>query len=273
MTVGDAHCHLADLPEPDEAVAEARAAGVSVLLAVSMTPDDALLTLDLKRRHPGVVLAGVGLHPSRVPGLTDEQAAAELGLVAERVKAADFVGEIGLDYRDAPDSVDQRRQREILDRLLDVAERARLPVNMHSRRADGEIVDIAAAFTGRTGLPALLHWFTHSRRLARRCADAGVYISAGPSIQIDPTQARVARAIDPDLVLVETDSPVEYAGVRASPAWAQRVAQALAAARGESPDRLRERLSANLGRYLGREISPVPPAPTPDPSGRGRPRT
>ena len=252
MTVGDAHCHLADLENPDAALAEARGAGVSAILAVSMTPDDALRSLELKRRHPGLVFAGVGLHPSRVPGLSDEEAAAELGLVADGVGAADFVGEIGLDYKDAPDAPDQRRQREILDRLLDLAERARLPVNMHSRRADGEIVDIAAAFTARTGLPALLHWFTHSIRLARRCAGAGVFISVGPSIEIDPAQSRVARAIDPEFLLVETDSPVEYAGVRAAPSWAPRVARALAAARGESPDRVGERLSVNLARYLGR---------------------
>jgi TatD DNase family protein len=254
--VADAHCHLADLDDPDAAVAEAAAAGVGAILAVSMAPEDAARILDLKRRHPGAVLAGVGLHPSRVPGIGDEEAAAELALVAERAPLADVIGEIGLDYKDAAAAIDQRRQREILERLLDIAERSRLPVNMHTRRADSDLLDAARAFTRRTGLPALLHWFTHSRKLARRCGEAGIFISVGPSIEIDEKQAEVARSIDPDLLLVETDSPVAYAGREARPAWAARVTAALAAARGEDREVLAARLSSNLARYLKAGAAP-----------------
>ena len=258
VTVGDAHCHLADLPDPDAAVAGAADAGVARILAVAMGPGDGARVLELKRRHPGSVLAGAGLHPSRVPRISDAEASTELALVAERAGQADFIGEIGLDYKDAPDAESRRRQREILERLLDIAEHARLPVNMHTRRADRDLVEVARSFTRRTGLPALLHWFTHSRGLARRCGEAGIYISAGPSIEIDTEQARVAGVIAPDFLLVETDSPVEYAGRAANPAWASRVSEALAAARGEDPASLRTRLAANLERYLAAGRNPTP---------------
>ena len=79
---------------------------------------------------------------------------------------------------------------------------------------------------------------------------AGVYISVGPSIEIDPRQAQVTRAIDPSFLLVETDSPVEYAGHSARPAWAERVAKALAEARREDLTELKQRLAVNLTRYL-----------------------
>jgi TatD DNase family protein len=249
--IADAHCHLADLGDPDAALTAAATAGTGPILAVSMGPEDAARVLELKRRHSGVVLAGIGLHPSRVPEISDEQAAAELRLVAERAAEADFIGEIGLDYKDAADPLQQRRQREILERMLEIAEQMRLPVSMHTRRADSELLGTARAFTARTGLAANLHWFTHSKKLAWRCAEAGVYISAGPSVEIDPRQLDVARAIAPDLLLVETDSPVVYAGREASPAWAPRVAAVLAEARGEDLEAFRERLAANLARYLG----------------------
>lgn len=248
--VPDAHCHLADLPDPDAAVATARKAGAGPVLAVAMGPEDGARVLELKARHPGMVLAGVGLHPSRVPEISDEEAAQELRLLAERAPQADFVGEIGLDYKDARDSGEQRRQREILERLLDIAEHARLPVNMHTRRADRELVEIAAAFTARTGLGALLHWFTHSKKLAWRCADAGIVVSAGPSIEIHRDQLDVARAVARDLVLVETDAPVEYGGQRAEPAWTPRVAARLARERGEDEKEFASLLGSNLSRYL-----------------------
>ena len=82
--VADAHCHLADLPDPDAAVEAAAAAAAGPILAVAMGPDDGSRVLELKAHHPGMVLAGIGLHPSRVPEITDEEAAGELKLVAER---------------------------------------------------------------------------------------------------------------------------------------------------------------------------------------------
>lgn len=249
--VADAHCHLADLSDPSAALRDADTAAVTPILAVSMGPDDGARVLDLKASHPGLVRAGVGLHPSRVPSLTDAEIDSEIGLVEQRTDAADFVGEIGLDYKDAADEYQRSRQRAALERLLEIARRAGRPVNLHTRRADRELVELAAAFTARTGLPAILHWFTHSRRLAARCGDAGVYISVGPSIEIDPEQAAVAKGIAGEFLLVETDSPVVYGGAAASPAWARRVMLRLADVRGEDPGRLEESLARNMSRYLG----------------------
>jgi len=250
--IPDAHCHLADLPDPGASIDAAWKAGVGPILGVAMAPADAEVVMRMRDLHPGGVLAGVGLHPSRVPGLTDAQIDAEIGILEGRAADADFIGEIGLDFKDATDAAQQARQRETLVRLLEVAAAAGRPVNLHTRRADRLLVSTAAEFTRRTGIAALLHWFTHSIPLAAECARAGLYISAGPSILSDPLQADVARAIDGDLLLVETDSPVVYAGAAARPDWAVRVAGRLAALRGETPDEMAARLSRNLARYLGR---------------------
>jgi len=250
--VPDAHCHLTTLPDAEAAVVEAIAAGVTPILAVAMEPAEFAPGFALRRRFPGHVLAGVGIHPSRVPTLDDAALATELAAVECAAAAADFVGEVGLDYKDAPDAAQQHRQREALDRQLSIAEARRLPVNLHTRRADSDLIAVAANFTRRTGIPALLHWFTHSRKLARQATEAGLYLSAGPSILFDPRQAEVAAAIEPDFLLVETDSPVAYGGEPAKPAWALRVATALARARGDAIEVMQARLTANLARFMYR---------------------
>jgi TatD DNase family protein len=250
--VPDAHCHLAALPDAEAAVLEAIAAGVTPILAVAMEPAEFAAGFALRSRFPGHVLAGVGIHPSRVPMLDDAALAAELAEVEGAAAEADFVGEVGLDYKDAPEPFQQKRQREALDRQLAIAEDRMLPVNLHTRRADSDLLAVATAFTRRTGLPALLHWFTHSRRLAHHGTEAGLFISVGPSILIDPRQAQVAVEIDPDFLLVETDSPVAYGGESACPAWAVRVAAALAHVRGEDLDVMQARLTANLARFMHR---------------------
>jgi len=112
--IPDAHCHLAMLPDPESAIEEAIAAGVGPILAVAMTPAEFAPGLALRLRFPGQVLAGVGIHPSRIPALDEAVLADELAAVERTAAEADFIGEIGLDYKDAPEPAQQRRQRDAL---------------------------------------------------------------------------------------------------------------------------------------------------------------
>jgi len=250
ITIPDAHCHLSLLSDPERAVEEAVAAGVSPILAVSMDADEAEAVLRLRDRLRPHVLAGAGLHPSRIVELTPDEQEEHLRRVEQLASEADFIGEIGLDWKDAREEPLQARQREALDRQLAAARTHGRPVNLHTRRADRELIEIAARFRAETGLDALIHWFTHSRKLARVCAEQGLFISAGPSILVSAEQAEVAAAIEATLLLVETDSPVEYGSLgSARPALAARVCSELAALRADPA--LHERLASNLARWRG----------------------
>ena len=251
--IPDAHCHLDQLDDADGAVAEAEAAGTGPILAVSMDSISAERILILRQRHPGLVLAGIGLHPSRVPEILPDEMRHEMRRLEALLPSADFIGEIGLDHKDALTEEDRARQREALSIQLGWAEECRLPVNLHSRRADREVLEAAIAFRERTGLGALMHWFTHSKKLARLCALQGIFISAGPSVLIDPSTAGVAAQIADAILLVETDSPVEYgAQGPARPSWAPRVLARLAELRGVTSESLVRIVGGNLSDYLGR---------------------
>ena len=247
--IPDVHCHLEALADADAAVEEAAAAGVGPIVAVGMRAESSTRSLVLRDRHPGRVLAAVGLHPSEIPALDDATLQRELDFVHAALGSADVLGEVGLDYKDAADERERERQREALHAQLEWAAALGKPVTVHCRRAERDIVEICAAFAARTGLGVELHWFTHSQKLARRCAEAGLYV-AGPSILHDPAQAEVARAIGADWLLVETDSPVEFGGAPARPAWAARVAAHLANLRGVLLAELTATLQANLRGWL-----------------------
>jgi TatD DNase family protein len=249
--IPDAHCHLDQVPDPDSAIDEAAEAGVGPILAVSMDAASAERILELRERHTGRVLAGVGLHPSRVAEMSADDQEREMRVLESLVAHADFVGEIGLDYKDAT-TVEQRgRQRDALARQLEWASTWGRPVNLHSRRADREVLDAAIAFRQRTGRGAVMHWFTHSKKLARLCAEHGIFISAGPSVLVDPRTRDVAAAIDMSILLVETDAPVVYGGEgEAHPAWARRVLENLAEARQVPPDELDRLVGENMKRFF-----------------------
>jgi TatD DNase family protein len=249
VEVPDVHCHLESLADAAGAVEEAAACGVGPIVAVGMLEES---SLELRQCFPDRVLAAVGLHPSEVPALDERTLQRELDFVEGALPQADALGEVGLDYKDAADEAQRRRQRDVLETQLAWAAASHKPVNMHCRRAERDIVTIAAEFARRTRLGVNLHWFTHSEKLVHECAAAGLFISAGPSILHDAAQARVAAAIHADYLLLETDSPVVYAGWAARPAWAIRVALQLAIVRGESLGDLAARLQRNFGHYMQR---------------------
>lgn len=254
--IPDAHCHLDQVPDPLVALDTALAAGVGPILAVSMDAVAAESILALKVRHRGQVLAGIGLHPSRVTELDSAGQEWQLRQLEICLGEADFVGEIGLDFKDALTDIDRDRQRDAFERQLAWAADRRLAVNCHSRRADRAVLEATIEFRRKTGLGVLMHWFTHSTKLARTCAQEGIFISPGPSVLIDPRTAEVARRIEKEILLLETDSPVVYGDLgSARPSWAARVMTRLAGIRECEEAVLSETLRTNLNRYMGRRAS------------------
>lgn len=251
LWIPDAHCHVDLLADPERAIDAALEAGVRPLLAVGMQQASSERLLELRPQYAGALLVAVGLHPSEIPALAADELQAELDFVEATLAGADALGEVGLDFRDAREEIQRERQREALEIQLQWAERDRKPVSAHCRRAEREIVQRLAQFVERSGLGANLHWFTHSEKMARLCGEQSLFISPGPSILHSEPQAAVAGRIASPFLLVETDSPVEFEGEPAQPAWARQVAEHLARIRGVPFEELAGLLQENFRRYCG----------------------
>ncbi|MBN1424940.1 TatD family hydrolase [Candidatus Fermentibacteria bacterium] len=251
IVLADAHCHLDQLPDLDAAMAAATDVGVMRMLACSEDEASMRATLHLADRFPETVVPGIGLHPAALVQQSDAAVEAGLAFLCANLHRVAFVGEVGLDYLHAATPAQRQRQHEVLMRQLDVAGRNRLPVCLHSRRAQRETLTIAAQFRKVWGVPALLHWFTHSTKLiGHACAASGIYVSAGPSVLINPSILSVAATVRLDRLLVETDSPVPYGGEPSRPAWIPRIVHALAAVHGMDDEALAVILDENLDRFL-----------------------
>lgn len=209
--------------------------------------------LDLKARYPEFIRAGLGLHPAEAMHLSLEQIAAAYRFMENHLDEADMVGEIGLDYKYAETTEQKEFQARVLQDQLRLAERFRKGVNLHSRRALRETMEAAAAFAKSTGLPALLHWFTHSSKLIRQAAGHGIFVSAGPAVLYSKQTLETARAIPLDNLVLETDTPVPFGGVSARPHQVADVARALSEAQGVPLNDLARNTYANSLRLLGSE--------------------
>lgn len=247
----DSHCHLEQLSDPGAALKRAFDVGVHRVVAMSEDEASVDVILQLKSRYPEQVLVGVGLHPMLVPERSRESIFQALEKVEITARRADVIGEIGLDFKFAVTGEQQKIQRLVLDRQMTIAAINKKPVNLHSRWALRETMNAAIEFTRDTGLGAQLHWFTQSKKLIRLTNRVGVYVSVGPSLLHSAEARSVAASVDRHLLLLETDSPVEFEDGPAEPAWTARVAEVVAQLWQCDLKEVSRQTEENFRRYLG----------------------
>ena len=249
MSLIDCHCHLYALGRVETAILRARDAGVTKAVVVSEDQPSMEQTLQLRDAFPEFILPGLGIHPVNVSSMSPQEWERAFFFLKSHAQEASCIGEIGLDFKYATTEKEQEKQRKALHAQMEVAADNHLPINLHSRRALRQTMEEAIAFHRNTGLPALLHWFAHSEKLLTRTNTEGIFVSVGPSILFSDEALNLAFAIDPQLILVETDTPVPFKGKPSNPAWAAEVAEKLIT---NHPHRqlTKEKLFDNAQRYL-----------------------
>ncbi|HEY1369862.1 MAG TPA: TatD family hydrolase [Gaiellaceae bacterium] len=238
----DTHAHLDGCSLPPAALVErALAAGVDRIVTVGSGLDSCRAALAAADEHRGV-FAALGIHPHQA-GNGDAARLDELEELLGHERAV-AVGETGLDY--FRDYAPRERQRELFARQLELAERLRKPVVIHTRAADEDTLAALAGFQG----DVVLHCFS-SPGLLPQALGRGWYVSfAGNVTYPKADDLRVAATeVPPERLLAETDcpylAPQPVRGRENEPANVVHTLAALAQARGESTDELAARIDAS----------------------------
>ena len=242
----DTHAHLMDAAfdlDRDQVVARANAAGVTRMVLVGYDRPSSSAAVELARRVSGA-RAAVGIHPNSAA----EASEADFDAVAELAAAPEVVaiGETGLDYY--RDHTPPERQRQAFQWHLRLAEERQLPVIVHNRQTENDVVAATAAHAAR----GILHCFssTDAGYLERMLA-LGYFVSfAGPLTfkNAAPLRAMV-QCVPVERLLVETDcpylAPTPHRGRRNEPAFVRDTAACLAQIVGVSFEAIVERLWTN----------------------------
>jgi TatD DNase family protein len=237
----DTHAHLDALDDAAGAIARARDAGVSRIVAIGSGAASTRATLAIAQDENGVSVAA-GVHPHQA---ADGEPVDHL--LDERIVA---VGEIGLDfYRDyAPHD----EQRQVFERQLELAAEHRKPVIIHSRAADDETAAMLAGFDGTV----VLHCFS-SPGLLPVALERRYYVSFAGNVTYPkaPELRDAARGVPADRILAETDcpylAPQPVRGKRNEPAYVVHTIASLAETRGDDPDELARRIDENASTAFG----------------------
>lgn len=230
----DSHCHLDYFAnEFDEVLERAEAAGVTRMLTIATNVRKAAVYRELAERDPRVWFT-IGTHPLHVSEEADVT-------VDEIVALTDHprcvgVGEAGLDYfhdRDPPEL-----QKAVFRTNIAAARITGLPLVIHARKADDDMIAILREEMAKGPFKALLHCFSSGPELARVGVELGLYVSFSGILTFKNSEEirEVAASVPAERLLVETDAPylapTPFRGKRCEPAYTAHTARVLAEVRG-----------------------------------------
>ncbi|AEV37653.1 hydrolase, TatD family protein [Pseudovibrio sp. FO-BEG1] len=257
----DSHCHL-DFPdfaeERDQIIERAHEAGVKLMVTICTRVRKFEQIKEIAEAYDSVYCS-VGTHPHQAGEETDVTAE-ELIELSKHPKVV-AIGEAGLDY--FYDNASPEDQEKVLRTHIKAARETQLPLVIHSRDADDDMMRILEEEMKIGAFPALLHCFSSGKELAMKGLELGLYVSFSGILTFKrSTELReIAAELPIDRLLVETDAPYlapqPWRGKRNEPAYVAHTNKVLAEALGVSEEEMAEATTQNFLRLFSKVPQPV----------------
>ena len=246
----DSHCHLIYFSDDEisEVMSRAERNDVKVLHNICVSLDDVPRLLKISSSHEAVY-SSIGIHPLDATIERGECIEVEKLIELTKDQKVISIGETGLDFYKSDNKDNQKKS------FLSHIEAARiteLPLVIHTRNADNEIIDVLKSEIKKGDFDGVMHCFASSKELAYQAIDLGLYISFSGIITFKNANLlrEIARDVPHEYVLVETDSPYlspePYRGKKNEPAMVKYVVDCLAKLWNKSPNEVAEITTDNF---------------------------
>lgn len=254
----DTHCHL-DFPEFDAdrpmVIGNAKKAGVKKFVNPGADFYSSKRAVELATKNPGVLFAGVGLHPYEaqhnwdvgdlekmiiesnhvIPGLTRNPSSRkpDPGSEAGMTQTVVAIGECGLDYHQYGDENalgKKDNQKRLFEAQLELAGKYNLPVIMHVRDA---FDDFFRVIDSQTSLPrGVIHCFSGGNQDIRMADERKFLVGIDGNVTYSKQLWLTVPQIPLRMFLLETDSPLlppaPHRGTRNEPKYIPLIAEKIA---------------------------------------------
>ncbi len=250
----DTHLHLDDPRyEGDlkEVIGRARESGVEAMINVGTDLDGCRKSLELAEAYD-FIYAAIGIHPHYVEN-TDSRILSELKKFGKEKKVV-AIGEIGLDYY--RDLSPRDKQKEIFIKLIYLAKDSGLPVMIHCREAEEDIMKILDQEKIRE-FGGVMHCFSGDNDLAGRVLDLGMAISFAGQVTFPNAEnlRGVLKEVPLEKLLLETDAPYlapqVTRGKRNEPAFIKYTAEEIARVKDVKVEDLARVTTENAKKLFG----------------------
>ncbi len=202
----DSHCHLNFSNLSNDLlniIKRCKDSGVSKLLSINTKPQEFENHLDIIKDFKNIFIS-YGIHPQEINNesiLSFEDL--EKQIINPQLIA---LGETGLDYYHSTEF--KEKQIEIFESHIEASKLFDLPIIIHQRNSEKEIVEILKKYNNDK-LKVVFHCFTGSKELLDFCLENNYYISLSGIVTFKNAfdLREVISKASPELLLIETDSP------------------------------------------------------------------
>jgi TatD DNase family protein len=259
----DTHCHLDGQEfeaDRDDVVQRARAAGCDRIFLPAIDLSSCKTVLDTCQHYPDYCYPMLGLHPEEVHADWSQQLESIWHIVSLQHSASAIlaIGEVGLDFYWSREF--EQQQLEAFEEQVRWAVDMQLPLMIHCRKAQNELVAILKRYADR--LPGgVFHCFTGNEQEARQLLEFPQFVLGigGVSTFKKSHLPEVLPACVPlDRIVLETDAPymapVPMRGQRNESSFIRHIITRLAQAYQVSEDVICEATNKNVERIFGIKI-------------------
>lgn len=268
----DSHTHINDAyfsqdNNRRELIRAIEKSDVSIAMDIGCDLETSMMAVNHAKEHPWCY-AVVGVHPHETKYMDEMQLAMIKGLAKkDKVQA---IGEIGLDFHH--NHSEPEVQRHWFREQIRLANELKMPIVIHSREADQEVMDILkeeGAFSDerKSWFPArpdgtgdarvLLHCFSGSKELGQQYVKLGATLSiAGPvTYKNNRKTVAVVAEIPLEHLLIETDAPwltpEPMRGKKNQSPYVEFVAKKIAEIKGVTFEEVAAQTMENGKRFFG----------------------
>ncbi len=222
----DMHCHLGEFSDAEVEQIMRSLPGLRVV-AVSEDLRSFNRVMDLAQRYQGRVIPCAGFHPWSLRDHPIDEAWQLLRL-AERTGLS-CIGEVGLDRRFLPDETFSVQKR-VFEAYARSAKELNALLNVH---APGAWREALAAMVELDVDRAMFHWYTGPSDLIGEIVGRGYLVSINAAAKAQSKSVEVARLTPLESMVLESDGPYNYHGLRLTPLMIPELAELVAQVKGK----------------------------------------
>lgn len=239
MKIVDSHCHL-NFPEfrndLDLVIENAAKNNVTTMQTICTELSEFPEVESIANKYPNI-FCSVGVHPHEV----DKEGIPDINKLFEYARRPKVIGigETGLDYYYKHSDIISQKKSFI--EHIKVSRELNMPIIIHTRDADEDMIEILQTEMAKGKFPALIHCFTSTKTLADIVLGLGMYISISGIVTFKNALnlQEIVRNIPLDRMLVETDSPflapAPFRGKRNEPAYTKNTVEFIAHLKNVTP--------------------------------------
>ena len=207
LNLWDAHAHIQEpwftAGEIDQLIKNATSSIEGIINVVS-TPKttDYQRGLELKKIY-SLVHLNFGLQPTEA---SKDNFNIFKNEVEENSRSICAIGEVGLDYYWVKDKKNQQIQNDIFLEIIQVANQLRLPLVIHSRKAEDDCLNILEK---KAEVPVLMHGMEASQDHIKRIVDLNFMITIPTTVCNRKKYKKIALRTPIEHILLETDAPFQ----------------------------------------------------------------